>query len=607
VRTSTNSRTGDLVEYLLIGDAASSNQILVFFNGTSQIIPDWPTQMITNKASSPLIALTPIYSASEDGPVSLCHNYRLLFFDYPAVGLSTSSTNYSTAQVANDVDALLADVGNTFGIPTNDVSLIGWSLGTLAALKYATLSPVASPNRIIHNILLFATKPGGGQQAQTNGNGAQCIDGAFSVLIDPSTSPILRLKLVQNNFDLLFPYVGEPQNNGPSINCVVTVDTNTNTVSLNVTPNCDLGTVCAKTFDEWTANRLKSPWSITGGVSTNLLITQREQAHDIDYGYCPTAGPNFVPLGCTASQTPQQSALNGGVCITNTPTGLPNQPTSGQCVPLVMTGAILVMNGYQDLYIQHTYGDALVQGYQQLCGSGAAMLDTYPGSDGAGHGVLLQHPGWSEAQLAMGLAVAGSGAPIPCGNGCATAPTASGCADPCSSANPPASCSTSCASPNPPASCSTSCSGPNPPASCSTSCASPNPPASCNSSCTGSSGGTNCSSSSAQIQQPVGYGYCYPAANAPPPGFPCTPFTGFSAPQNGAGGAVAFCQSLATLAEQQSCISSALGNVGGFVSLLGTGPAKPPAQRPSGRYCLMPDGAKVWVVNGASAPDGGSC
>jgi pimeloyl-ACP methyl ester carboxylesterase len=574
VRTSTNPRTGDVVEYLLVGDAASSNQLLVFFNGTSQIIPDWPTQMITNKASSPLIALTPIYSDAEDGPISLCHNYRMLFFDYPAVGLSTSSTNYSTAQVANDVDYLLTDVGNTFSIPTNDVNLIGWSLGTLNAMKYATLSPVASPNRTIHDVILIATKPGGGQQLQTNGNGAQCIDGAFGILINPSTNPILRLKLTQNNFDLLFPFIGEPQNNGPSINCTVTVDTTNNTVSLNVTTNCDIGTVCAKTFDEWTANRLKYPWSITQGVSTDLLIAQREQAHDIDYGYCPTAGPNFTPENCTASQTPQQSILNGAACITNSPAGLPNQPTASQCVPLVISGGILVVNGYQDLYIQHTYGDALVQGYQAACGQSSAMLDTYPGSDGAGHGVLLQHPGWTQAQIALGLSIgAGNSAPINCGG-------------PCGSSSPPASCTNSCAS-NPPAACT-----------------SPN-----SSACTvTSSGGSTCPVTPAQSsEQPVGYGYCAPAANPPPPGTPCTPLPGGSPPLSGVG-AIAICQTLPTIAQQQNCIATMLGNVGGFISPLGTGPqTKPLAAIQPGRYCSLPDGARVWVVNGAPVPNGASC
>jgi pimeloyl-ACP methyl ester carboxylesterase len=583
IRTSTNSRTGHKVEYLLIGDAASSSQILVFFNGTSQIIPDWPTQMITNRARSPLIALTPIYRDSENGPNSLCHDYRLLFFDYPGVGLTSGTTNYNTAQVADDVDALLSDVGQTFSIPTNDVSLIGWSLGTLTALKFATLSQVASPSRIIHNIILIATKPGGGLSPPTTGNGAQCVDTTFDNLVNPSTSPILRLRLVENNFDLLFPYIGEPQNDGPSINCVVTVDTSSNTVSLNVTTNCNIGTICFDTFAEWTANRLRSPWSITGGVSTDLLITQRDQDHDIEYGYCPTAGPNFTPLNCTFSQPPVQSALSGGVCLTSSPVGFPNQPTSNSCVPLTITGRITVVNGFQDLYIQHTYGAALVQGFQQVCGTGAATLDTYPGSGGAGHGVLLQHPEWTQEQIAQALAVgAGISQPIVCVSSCAPSPGA------CGNLTCSATSATTCAS----ATSTTPTQVGN----------APNAPA---------------LPGSPPDGQPavLGLSYCYPAPNAPPPGVPCTPFTGFGSPVTGVDATLAFCQTYyGTLAAQQACIASALGNVGGFICFIGCGigggiqtAPKPPAPRPSGRYCTLPDGAMQYVVTGAPVPEGAIC
>ena len=78
-------------------------------------------------------------------------------------------------QIANDVDALLADVGRQYNIPVNDVSVVGWSLWTEAALKNAFLSPASNPNRTIHSVVLIATKPGGGQSEQTNGNGAQCV------------------------------------------------------------------------------------------------------------------------------------------------------------------------------------------------------------------------------------------------------------------------------------------------------------------------------------------------------------------------------------------------------------------------------------------------
>ncbi|HEY1731344.1 MAG TPA: hypothetical protein VGG15_06335 [Terriglobales bacterium] len=58
-----------------------------------------------------------------------------------------------------------------------------------------------------------------------------------------------------------------------------------------------------------------------------------------------------------------------------------------------------VINGPEDLYIQHTYGKALVDAYQQEFGIGKARLVTDTGADGAGHGILLLHPKWVQAQI----------------------------------------------------------------------------------------------------------------------------------------------------------------------------------------------------------------
>jgi hypothetical protein len=51
------------------------------------------------------------------------------------------------------------------------------------------------------------------------------------------------------------------------------------------------------------------------------------------------------------------------------------------------------------LYIQHVYGNALVEAYQRQLGEPRARLVTYDGEDGAGHGVLLQHPKWTQMQI----------------------------------------------------------------------------------------------------------------------------------------------------------------------------------------------------------------
>ena len=58
---------------------------------------------------------------------------------------------------------MLADIGGRYRIQTNSVSVIGWSLGTEAGLKYTLLSPAANRGRTIRNAVLIATKPGGGQ------------------------------------------------------------------------------------------------------------------------------------------------------------------------------------------------------------------------------------------------------------------------------------------------------------------------------------------------------------------------------------------------------------------------------------------------------------
>jgi pimeloyl-ACP methyl ester carboxylesterase len=395
LQTITNPRTGQTVEYLVMGDGARSNELLVFFNGTSQILPDWPIQMITNNATSPLITTTAAYTPDQESTNSLCRDYRLVFFDYPGVGLSPGTTGVTHDQIASDVDAMLVDVGQKYRIATNNVSVVGWSLGTEAALKYAFLSPASNPSRTIRNVVLIATKPGGGQSDQTNGNGADCVQETFNVLENPSLSAVLRARLEATNYQLLYPYQGQQPYNGPTSGCTIDIDTTTDRVSLSVTPgDCGIGMQCAKIAAEFAANRLTAPWSRTGGVPQGVYVNQRQLTQDWNYSYCATAGVDFRSSGCTSlpSQPPKLSATNGGVCKTSTPAGFPNLPTTAECVPLQIQGRLTVINGPQDLYIQHTYGAALVAGYQRQYGTQKAALVTYPGADGAGHGVLLQHP-----------------------------------------------------------------------------------------------------------------------------------------------------------------------------------------------------------------------
>ncbi len=84
--------------------------------------------------------------------------------------------------------------------------------------------------------------------------------------------------------------------------------------------------------------------------------------------------------------------------------------------------------------------------------------------------------------------------------------------------------------------------------------------------------------------------------------------------QQSAAVAIAFCTATyRDLPTQQACIASLVPNVGGFISpfggarLLGTVRPPKPAPRPPGRYCTMPDGSQVWVVDAGRAPAGADC
>jgi hypothetical protein len=41
LKSFTNKRTGDTVDYLVMGDAAMSDDVIVMFNGTGEIVPDF--------------------------------------------------------------------------------------------------------------------------------------------------------------------------------------------------------------------------------------------------------------------------------------------------------------------------------------------------------------------------------------------------------------------------------------------------------------------------------------------------------------------------------------------------------------------------------------
>jgi pimeloyl-ACP methyl ester carboxylesterase len=397
----TNIRTADQIEYVVVGDGKVSDDLIVMFNGTEGILPDWPIQMITNGAASPKIVKTQAYDPLEDGPISLCRDYRLVLFDYPGVGQSPLSGNVTFDRTANDVDAMLTSIGKLYHLQTNSIVAAGWSLGTAYALKYAFVAPKVNPARIIRDLVLIATKPGGNTDAFVDGNQGPCVSTIFNFRKDnPNISTSFKKELQMTGFDLLFPYLGEPPYNGPTIDCTATINSTRQTVKLNVVPICPSGSECQKNEAVQAANRLAWPWSLTQGVDQNLFSQQRELDADYSLCYCATASSDFTSVDCSCSgSAPEMSSSNGGVCQTvSTGATQPNAPISTSCVEL-HTGPITVINGPEDLYIQHTYGEELVTAYQQIYGPDRASIVTYPGVDGAGHGVLLMHPMWTQQQI----------------------------------------------------------------------------------------------------------------------------------------------------------------------------------------------------------------
>ena len=400
----TNPRTGNALEYAVIGEGTASDEVIVMFNGTGGVFPDRPVQMVTNSTYSPKIAETPVYNPDEDGEASLCHDYRLVLFDYPGVGNSQSNGDVTLDQIADDVDAMLEDISERYGIPTDQVNLVGWSLGTLTASKFAFLSAEGRPDRTIHDAVLIATKPGGAVDGVADGHQSDCVETLFEHLNDPNLDLLLKICLQTTLYKLTFPYQNQPPYDGLDSGCTATVDTGAKTVSLNVTPHeCSPESQCGKTLADYLANRATSPWSETHGVPQEVYAQQRELVHDWDNCYCASAGPNFGSTDCSCSKTPQMSDGNGGVCRCQASENAPNAPECSGSVPLNIQDQLTVLNGPEDLFIQWTYGKELVEAYQRTYGQDKATLATYGGTDGAGHGVLLQHPKWVQGQVYAAL------------------------------------------------------------------------------------------------------------------------------------------------------------------------------------------------------------
>jgi pimeloyl-ACP methyl ester carboxylesterase len=387
-----NARTGDSIEYLVIGDGAASDDLLLMFPGTGQTLAGWPEQMITNAKYSPAIVGTATYKAAENGSVSICHNYRLLLLDYPGVGETPYRRNLTRDAIANDTDAVLENVRRTAGIDTDHVDPLGWSLGTTMAMKYAVLSPISRPARQIHNIVLLATGPGGSEQGDETHDSAACVQTLFNASVQYHGS--LDRQIKDKLSELIFPYAGQtPTESGTKSNCTASIDSGK--VSLSVTLDCTIDNNCKPYFDSVLISNKTYPWVRTNGIGGRIYREERAIASDWYENYCARAGIGFRSLDCTSYGKVEISETNGGICKTDT-SNL-DHPIAQDCDHISLAGKINVIVGLEDLFDQWTYGKAVVDGYRQSQGAASARLVIYPHS--AGHGLLIQHPKWVQEQI----------------------------------------------------------------------------------------------------------------------------------------------------------------------------------------------------------------
>lgn len=442
------------IRYLAVrpSAAAAGYPTVVFFNGSSQVTPDWPAAMLVSASGA------------------LCNHAALVFFDYPGVGGTGYPGNdaFTYDQVAADVYGLLASLKAGGALDVTRVDLAGWSLGTEAALKFAVL---AAGNRSfkasgmsLGSLFLIAPKTGGDLESSTAPTPQPCGTagaapaaalaqsvqepppgaGRAAATFYPATgnqamcaTAILDQLQVQADYDeglelggaftgLLFPYAYEAPagsvqtaygaGNPPTV-CAATVSGAALSALCNLAAGrpietqcrADATSACAATLALLAANREQQPYA--PGLPYDAFYGERAMLFHFDYASCSSASATaWQSTGCTFN--PHQTGdprydpdmvVDGSPCLTEQTVSADASPTIQGCPGLA--GAALaqvrfyVWNGQEDLVIRHDYGQALCT---WLARNGHAC--TYRAFANAGHGVLYSDAATLYAQLVAALA-----------------------------------------------------------------------------------------------------------------------------------------------------------------------------------------------------------
>jgi hypothetical protein len=424
--TYTNSANGQTIRFLAVKPTstnAGNYDTLVFFNGTSQITPDWPIAMLASSTDSS----------------ALCDHNGLVFSDYPGIGGTTqpADADFTFDNISSNVYNLLVSLNSSEGFNIKSIDPTGWSLGTEAALKFTALatsnSAFASHGMRINKLFLLATKPGGDLQSagaatptscsgpapgpapgatyyNATGNQAMCVTSIMDQLIQDDTLVkwVSATSLKESLVSSLFPYFqlsGAGQSpygpGNPSTICAATVSTTAVTSTCNlqngqaITLACDGSDAnCLATQSLFTANRSASPYF--ENIYYAQFTGQRKLNFTFDYGSCSgssssswsSTGCTFNPSQVTNSLYSSSLVVNGAPCSTVETTSDVSSPVVLSCPQLSHHfGGVYVFNGAEDMFIRHDYGNALCN-WLNSSHTAPCTVTTY---SNAGHGVQYDY------------------------------------------------------------------------------------------------------------------------------------------------------------------------------------------------------------------------
>ncbi|WP_299491333.1 alpha/beta hydrolase [uncultured Shewanella sp.] len=346
------AQRGEMNILIIEADSPRTADTIIFFNGLSQILPDWP----------------PIFIKQ------LVGKYNLLFMDYPGIGGTQpiEDNMFNFVSIAHNINGILNLFPNEYSNITGEkVHLVGWSLGTLVALK--SIKPL-SKSREVNHVILFSTKPGGEGALPLGtafGNASPCVK---SIAVELSTLgqywyEHLARTLKKNLFQLLFPYKGQPTLDSSSAYIDCTLNTKSETLEVEMAPEF------SHQYDKigwlFLKNRIGGLWH--GGIPNNVYIQERKTVGDWDR-YSELDKHYHI----------DNASGNDAICQTKKVT---LDRVISICPNLSkQVSHIKVVHAKKDLFIQYRYGQSLVDALN-IASPNIASLALY---DNAGHGYFLQ-------------------------------------------------------------------------------------------------------------------------------------------------------------------------------------------------------------------------